>query len=163
MRRIERGVRKEEGYRALLSATGSPKELPRRAKAGETPLVVASLRSRLRRARQSRHAPLTHTTCHHAHAHALAHTHRAAVASVRLLHACCDDDGRVSLAPYSAATAIFQQSAAALLFSLSLFAGTTPSTHTQPLSRLHQTLYIKRHPSTACIGKRDRNLHSARM
>lgn len=163
MRRIERGVRKEEGYRALLSATGSPKELPRRAKAGETPLVVASLRSHLRRARQSRHAPLTHTTCHHAHAHTLAHTHRAAVASVRLLHACCDDDGRVSLAPYSAATAIFQQSAAALLFSLSLFAGTTPSTHTQPLSRLHQTLYIKRHPSTACIGKRDRNLHSARM
>lgn len=159
-REREREVRKEEGYRALLS----PKELPRRAKAGETPLVVASLRRRLRRTRQSRHAPLTHTTSHHAHAHTLAHTHRAAVASVRLLNACCnDDDGRVSLAPYSVATTIFQRPAAALLFSLSLFAGTTPSTHTQPLSRLHQTLYIKRHPLTACIGKRDRNLHSARM
>lgn len=102
-----RKVRKEEGYRALLPATGLLKELPRRAKAGETPLIVARLRRHLHRARQSLHAPLTHATSHHAHAHTLAHTHRAAVASVRLLHACCDDDGRASLAPYSGATTLF--------------------------------------------------------
>lgn len=163
-RGAERKMRKEERPQALcppqlrrlsknsyaVSTTASPttEKLPRRA-TEETPLVVACLGRSCHRARQSRHTLLTHATPRHAHAHTLAHTRtgqqsQVFASSSRLLRRRVSEEtagsvlGRYDVLPNGQHP----------LSVLSHFRRTTPSTHThtQPLSRLHQTLYIKRHP-----------------